>query len=97
MTLVADVYKRQSQGCYSAAWLEVRPALLGKSSKKIPSNKWRNHRSCFRYHIRLDVYKRQVERPILIISMVEDVKGRGGSGYVVKKDNRVLEEWFGSN
>ena len=28
-----------------------------------------------------------VERPILIISMVEDVKGRGGSGYVVKKDN----------
>ena len=38
-----------------------------------------------------------VERPILIISMVEDVKGRGGSGYVVKKDNLVLEEWFGSN
>ena len=38
-----------------------------------------------------------VERPILIISMVEDVKGRGGSGYVVKKDSRVLEEWFGSN
>lgn len=38
-----------------------------------------------------------VERPILIISMVEDVKGRGGSGYVVKKDSLVLEEWFGSN
>ena len=38
-----------------------------------------------------------VERPILIISMVEDVTGRGGSGYVVKKDNLVLEEWFGSN
>ena len=33
----------------------------------------------------------------LIISMVEDVKGRGGSGYVVKKDNLVLEERFGSN
>ena len=29
--------------------------------------------------------------------LVEDVKGRGGSGYVVKKDNLVLEEWFGSN
>ena len=41
--------------------------------------------------------EKTVERPILIISMVEDVKGRGGSGYVVKKDNRVLEEWFGSN
>ena len=35
-----------------------------------------------------------VEHPILIISMVEDVKGRGGSGYVVKKDSLVLEEWF---
>ena len=38
-----------------------------------------------------------VERPILIISMVEDVKGRGGSGYVVKKDSLVLEEWFSRN
>ena len=37
------------------------------------------------------------ECPILIISMVEDVKGRGGSGYVVKKDSLVLEEWFSSN
>lgn len=37
------------------------------------------------------------ECPILIISMVEDVKGRGGSGHVVKKDKLVLEEWFGSN
>lgn len=26
------------------------------------------------------------ENPILIISMVEDVKGRGGSGYVVGKE-----------
>ena len=41
--------------------------------------------------------EKDVERPILIISMVEGVKGRGGSGYVVKKDNLVLEEWFGSN
>ena len=29
--------------------------------------------------------------------MVEDVKGRGGSGYVVKKNSLVLEEWIGSN
>ena len=41
--------------------------------------------------------EKDIECPILIISMVEDVKGRGGSGYVVKKDNLVLEEWFGSN
>ena len=41
--------------------------------------------------------EKTVERPILIISMVEDVKGRGGSGYVVKKDNLVLEEWFSSH
>ena len=38
-----------------------------------------------------------VEHPILIISMVEYVKGRGGSGYVVKKDSAVLEDWFHSN
>ncbi len=30
----------------------------------------------------------EVERPILIVSMVEDVKGRGGSGYVVGKDRK---------
>lgn len=34
------------------------------------------------------------ERPILIINMVEDVKGRGGSGYVVDRDKIVLDEWF---
>ncbi len=37
------------------------------------------------------------ERPILIVSMVEDVKERGGSGYVVEKDRQVLEEWFSRN
>lgn len=34
------------------------------------------------------------ERPILIISMAEDVKEKGGSGYVVEKDRLVLEKWF---
>lgn len=38
-----------------------------------------------------------VEHPILIVSMVEDVKERGGSGYVVQKDSRVLENWFSGN
>lgn len=38
--------------------------------------------------------EKTVERPVLIINMVEDVKGRGGSGYVVEKDKVVLEEWF---
>jgi len=37
------------------------------------------------------------EHPIMIVSMVEDVKGRGGSGYVVGKDKQVLESWFGRN
>lgn len=41
--------------------------------------------------------EKDAEHPILIISMAEDVKERGGSGYVVKKDKLVLEEWFGSN
>ena len=34
------------------------------------------------------------ERPILLVSMVEDVKGRGGSGYVVSKVDKVLDAWF---
>ena len=38
--------------------------------------------------------ERTEENPILIISMVEDVKGRGGSGYVVGKDKLVLESWL---
>lgn len=37
------------------------------------------------------------ERPVLLISMVEDVKDRGGSGYVVEKDRMVLEQWFSSH
>lgn len=37
------------------------------------------------------------ERPVLLISMVEDVKNRGGSGYVVEKDRMVLEQWFSSH
>ena len=34
------------------------------------------------------------DKPILLISMVENVKGIGGSGYVVKKDATVLDEYF---
>lgn len=34
------------------------------------------------------------KKPILIASMVEDVKGRGGSGYVIGRDKPVLEKWF---
>ena len=37
---------------------------------------------------------RTQERPILIVSMTEDVKGRGGSGYVTERVRRVLEHWF---
>lgn len=33
-------------------------------------------------------------RPILLISMAEDVKETGGSGYVVEKDRIILENWF---
>lgn len=34
-------------------------------------------------------------KPILLLSMAEDVKGRGGSGYVVTKTNGILDSWFG--
>lgn len=40
--------------------------------------------------------ERTTGKPILITSMTEDVKGRGGSGYVVEKDKQVLENWFNS-
>lgn len=33
-------------------------------------------------------------RPILLVSMTEDVKDRGGSGYVVAKDKEILDSWF---
>ena len=35
-----------------------------------------------------------VEKPILLVSMVEDVKNRGASGYVVRKDKAVLDAYF---
>lgn len=38
---------------------------------------------------------KEEEKPILLLNMVEDVKGRGGSGYVVNKDREVLNVWFG--
>lgn len=34
------------------------------------------------------------EKPVLLISMTEDVKERGGSGYVVEKSKAVLDRWF---
>lgn len=40
---------------------------------------------------------RNEKKPILIVSMVEDVKERGGSGYVIGKDKPVLEKWFSEN
>jgi penicillin-binding protein len=39
--------------------------------------------------------EKTAERPVLLVSMTEDVKDRGGSGYVVEKDRLVLEAWFG--
>ncbi len=41
--------------------------------------------------------EKTAERPVLLVSMTEDVKERGGSGYVVRKINPVLDQWFGSN
>lgn len=40
--------------------------------------------------------EKTLERPILIVSMVEDVQDRGGSVYVVEQDKQVLEDWFSS-
>lgn len=40
--------------------------------------------------------ERDAENPLLIVSMVENVKEIGGSGYVVNKDKNVLEAYWGS-
>lgn len=40
---------------------------------------------------------KKTSKPIFVVSMVEDVKGRGGSGYVVEKDKDVLDKWFDKN
>ena len=37
---------------------------------------------------------KDVKKPVLIISMVENVKGIGGSGYVVNKDKSVIDEYM---
>lgn len=34
------------------------------------------------------------ENPLLLLSMVEDVRDRGGSGYVVKKDRKIWNYWI---
>ena len=36
----------------------------------------------------------ETDKPIMLVSMVEDVKNIGGSGYVAKKDAEVLNKWF---
>ena len=38
--------------------------------------------------------EREAEDALLIVSMVEDVKERGGSTYVVKKDKGVLQQFY---
>ena len=39
---------------------------------------------------------RDTENPILLISMVENVKDIGGSGYVVEKGKAILDEYLGN-
>ena len=41
-----------------------------------------------------NVYTVTEENPILLVTMVEDVKDRGGSGYVVDKVQQVLSEYL---
>lgn len=40
--------------------------------------------------------EKEARTPVLIVSMVENVKEIGGSGYVVNKDKIVLDEYLGS-
>lgn len=36
---------------------------------------------------------RNIKQPVLLVSMVQDVSGSGGSGYVVRKDKSVLDRY----
>lgn len=38
--------------------------------------------------------EKEQKKPLLLITMTEDVKDIGGSGYVVSKDKAVMEEYF---
>ena len=38
--------------------------------------------------------EKKLKSPVLMVSMVEDVKGRGGSGYVVEKSRQVLKKYL---
>lgn len=38
--------------------------------------------------------EKDAKHPVLLLTMVEDVKDRGGSGYVVGKSAQVLDAWF---
>lgn len=38
--------------------------------------------------------QKNADRPILLLTMTEDVKGRGGSGYVVDKSKEILSYYF---
>lgn len=35
-----------------------------------------------------------IDQPVLVVSMVQDVSGAGGSGYVVRKDKQVLDRYY---
>lgn len=37
----------------------------------------------------------EIEKPLLLVSMVEDVNALGGTSYVVKKDRMILEKYLG--
>ncbi len=39
--------------------------------------------------------EKDMEKPILLLSMVENVNGKGGSSYVVEKDKEVLNNYIG--
>lgn len=41
--------------------------------------------------------EKDTEKPILVISMVENVKDIGGSGYIVRKDKAVLDKYLTNN
>lgn len=84
----------EPEGTGHGAWLES-VSLAGKTgTAEIKDSKEDTNGTELGWFNVFTADKEQ-ENPILLVTMVEDVKDRGGSGYVLERSRQVLSQWFG--
>ena len=83
-------FQGRSRNCYSAAWLKVRPVLLERFPRRIPSNKRRNRHSCFRYHIRFLEHSCKRQRLQAVHLLLENTNSQRSSLQTVRSDLRSM-------